>query len=190
MSEEGPAIEALTHRLAETPAEFLEKPRALGGRIDVQAVAGDLLFDLGGEVPADRLTPFGGREPRRSALVLIASWLLHDAWFLERKTFAAAAYDFLRSDALDEIVKSVDPRRFVSDPDRREELARLALRALGLRPAGESEPQAADRLATLDTVGRERILRDTRAAQQRVREIQEAMRKKAAEEAASVYGRE
>ena len=179
-----PSIAALTRRLAETPSEFLDV-----NRVDVEAVVSDLIRDLGGAwFDARRAAPFAN-DPRRRAAILIASWLLHDEWFREQRQFAEAAYQFLRS-GLDEVSAIVEPSQFVSDPDRREELARRALRALQVVPAGESAQQASDRLATLDSIERVKVLRDTRAAQKRIAEIQEAMRKKAAEEAAAAYGRE
>jgi hypothetical protein len=64
------------------------------------------------------------------------------------------------------------------------------LRALDLRPAGESVVQAQDRLTTLDSVERVRVIKEARAAEERARKIREEMARKAAEEAAAAYGRE
>ena len=128
-------------------------------------------------------------ESRRLSLILIASWLLHYPWFVSKKSFGRSAWEFLNG-SLDEVAAAVEPSKFVSDPDRREELVRLTLKALDLRPAGESEAQAADRLTTLDSIARQRLIRDSRKAQERIREVQEAMKTKAAEEAAASYGRD
>jgi hypothetical protein len=73
----------------------------------------------------------------------------------------------------------------VSDPERREELVRLCLAALGLRPAGETEVQAQDRLTASSSVERERVVRATKTQLQHARQVREAMRRKAAEEAAA-----
>jgi hypothetical protein len=54
-------------------------------------------------------------------------------------------------------------KRLVAGTDRREELARLCLRALGLRPAGETAAQAEDRLATLNSVERRRVLHEVKS---------------------------
>jgi hypothetical protein len=78
----------------------------------------------------------------------------------------------------------------INDPDRREELVRLCLKGLGLIPQGESAAQAADRLTTLDSVERDRVIRETRQAEARAREIREAMARKRAEEAAARYSPE
>jgi uncharacterized protein YoxC len=61
---------------------------------------------------------------------------------------------------------------------------------LGLRPGGESESQALDRLTTLNTAERQRVIRAAREAEERARAIREAMAKKAAEEAADKWTRE
>jgi hypothetical protein len=180
-----PSIAALTHRLSETPAEFLQVDV-----VDVVAVVSDLLHDLGGALlDASRARAFAKSDARGRQLMLIAAWLLHDDWFLAQQRFAPPAYRLL-GEGLDELAAIVDPQQFVSDPDRREELVRIVLRALEVVPEGEQPTQAADRLATLNSIERVRLLRDTRAAQERIRRIQEEMRRKAAEEAAASYGRE
>ncbi|MBP7601669.1 MAG: hypothetical protein KA750_09995, partial [Thermoflexales bacterium] len=61
---------------------------------------------------------------------------------------------------------------------------------LALRPAGESVAQAQDRLATLNTAERQRVIQAARAAEERARAVREAMARKAAEEAAAKYNRE
>jgi hypothetical protein len=189
-TDEGPPLQALTHRLAECPADFLADPRSA---VDVAAVVSDLSRALGGTLlTADEIARFrgvAGTETKRLRLALIASWLLYDPWFRAQARFAPAALSFLGID-LGDLAALVDPPSFVSDPDRREELVRLTLLALGLRPAGETESQAADRLKTLSSVERTHVIRETRAAQERVRQVREAMKKKAAEEAAAAYGRE
>ena len=46
---EGPQLEAMLQRLAETPAVFLEEPRmGRQGKVHVGAVLSDLLVSLGG----------------------------------------------------------------------------------------------------------------------------------------------
>lgn len=180
----GPPIERLTRRLAETPAEFLRDD------VDVLAVLSDLFVDLGGAMLDDATSrAFVTNEAKLTQLRLIAAWLLHDDFFVRARSHAATAAKFL-SAGLTTLAAIVPPQQFISDPDRREELARVTLRALELLPSGESVQQATDRLATLDSAERVRVLRETRAAQERIRQVQEAMRQKAAEEAAAAYGRE
>jgi hypothetical protein len=79
---------------------------------------------------------------------------------------------------------------FVSDGDRREELARALLDALGLLPAGETQAQSADRLRALSSVERARVIEATRAQQQRARELREQMVSERARQAAARYSSE
>jgi hypothetical protein len=196
MLESGPPIELLTRRLAETPSEFLSPVLTTDkGAVNLAAVVSDLLVDLGGEAltPADSKR-FESREKGRDdvlRLVLVATWLFHERWFVERARFAPGARAFLE-EGLSQLAKIVKPAKFVSDPDRREELARLCLSALGLVPAGESETIARDRLTTLSSVERQRVLAETRKAQeeQRRRKIEEEMARQKAAEAAPAWGRE
>jgi hypothetical protein len=156
----------------------------------VAAVVGDLLRDLGGEPPSRAAAgSFETGARNRLQLVLVAAWLLHDDWFLGRGDLAVPAGRFL-AHGLEELTAVVAAEACVRDADRREELARRALAALGLRPAGEGGAQARDRLSTLDSVERRRVIAASQEAEKRAREVREAMRKKAAEEAAASYGRE
>jgi len=195
MTQEGPLLESLTRRLAECPADFLAEPRiGAAGKVHVAAVVSDVIRDLGGEplirAQAVAFEPKDARQHRnRLSLVLVAGWLLHDPWFTQQKRFAAPAYDFLAM-GLNELARHVKASSFVSDPDRREELARLCLKALDLRPAGETEAQAQDRLNTLNTAERQRVIQAARQAEQRAREIREAMARKEAEEATDKWSRE
>lgn len=195
MEKEGPVLQTLTRRLAECPAEFLEEPGGNGrGRIHVAAVVSDVRRALGGAVlAADEAIDFQRRaskvERNRLRLILITCWLLNDPWFTQRKRFSEKAFQFLAA-GLDELSKMIDAQKFVTDPDRREELARLCLKWLDLRPAGETEAQAEDRLTTLSSVERERVIRATREAEKRRREILKAMAEKAAYEGADKWSRE
>lgn len=194
MKQEGPVLESLTRRLSECPPEFLAEPK-IGeeGIVHAAAVVSDLLRGIGGaSLTKEKAELFKGKDARsrnRLRLVLIAAWLLHDAWFREKEMFADAAYDFL-SKGLDYVSSVVDAEKFVSDPDRREELARLCLNGLGLRPEGESDAQSLDRLTTLNSVERRRLVNETKKAHERAQLIMEAMRKKAADEAAAKVTRE
>lgn len=193
MNEEGPLLETLTRRLSECPSEFLEEPKIGGiGRIETAAVVSDLLRDLGGDVlTLQQASAFGYKtqaQKEKLQLVLIACWLLHDSWFLSRQSHQGVLK--LLTEGLTDLIALVTPEKFISDADRREELVRVCLKALGLRPKGETPAQAQDRLATLNTVERARVIREAQAAEERARAIREEMARKAAEEAASYYGRD
>lgn len=190
-----PRLETLTRRLADCPAEFtLELPAEEAGLISPAAVVEDVLRGLGGQaLEPGELAAFaaGGKAGRRrKVLVMTGAWLLGDECFSGRPALASKARVFLLNLAQGELAEVVEPGKFVTDPDRREELARRALRALGLLPAGESAAQAEDRLAALDSVETRRTAAQAQAAQERARAVLDAMKKKAAEEAAAKASRE
>lgn len=192
MTHEGPQLERLLRRIAECPADVLPAAAESEPQPALAAVVGDLLRDLGAaDVEAAALRAFaaGAGSGNRARLVLVACWLLHDEWFVGERRFWRGAQEFL-ANGLTRLAGLVQAERFVADPDRREELARSALAALGLRPQGETPEQARDRLTTLDSVERAAVLEATRAAEERARQVREAMARAAAQEAAASWGRE
>jgi hypothetical protein len=194
MQREGPLLESLTHRLAETPEDFLDEPRiGQTGRVQTAAVVADLVQLLGGSAGAAQLQRFSGADARRDrnrlSITLLLCWLLADEWFRQTRPAADEVLQVLDAEAA-ELGSRVASRKFVTDPDRREELARLALARLGFRPAGETVSQAQDRLTTLNSAERARVVQAARVAEERARKIREALAKKAAEESADKWTRE
>ncbi len=202
MQQEGPILESLTRRLAETPQDFLAPPRlGQSGQVQTAAVVGDLVRLLGGSVGPAQLTTFTGRnatlqsvseareDAKRLGVVLILCWLLSDEWFQQTRPKTEDILRLLETDAA-ELARHVPARKLITDPDRREELARLSLARLGFRPAGETPAQAQDRLTTLNSMERARVVRAARAAEERARQIREALIRKAAEESADKWTRE
>jgi len=194
MQREGPLLETLTRRLAETPPDFLDEPR-LGDRpgVAVPAVVHDLLRMHGARTDAKALARFASsdaaRDRNRLALVQLLCWLLAEGWFIEASCGAAALLGLLGGDAT-ELAAATASHKFVRDPDRREELARVVLARLGYRPQGETVAQATDRLSSLSGTERKRLVAASRAAEERAREIREALAKKAAAESADKWTRE
>ena len=194
MDREGPILEALTRRLAETPAEFLAEPRIGNvGQVHTDAVVGDLLRLLGHDMPVRDLAPFSASDRRgdrnRLGITLVLAWLLADDWFVRNRSDVAALLTLLGT-AAGELAEQTAATKLVTDPDRREELARIALARLGLRPAGETIAQAQDRLTTLSSAERQRVMRAARVAEERARAIREALVRKAAHESADKYTRD
>ena len=194
MDREGPALETLVRRLAETPPEFLAEPRiGSTGDVHTAAVVGDLLVMLGHEPSARELAAFTGADRRadrnRLAIALVLSWLLADEWFVKTRPAIEAMVNLLGS-ASGELAGQLAATKLVTDPDRREEVARLVLARLGFRPAGETIAQAQDRLMTLSSAERQRVVRAARAAEERSRAIREALARKAAHESADKATRE
>jgi len=190
----GPALAKLTRRLAETPAEFLGEPR-IGdtGTVVAAALVHDLLAGFG--VPADggSLRRFGSRDRRadrnRLALVAILVWLLADDWFAASPPASDRLLRLLDETAND-LAQAAPAHSFTTDEERREELARTALASLDLLPEGETVAQATDRLSAVSATERQRLLRASRAAEERARAVREALIRKAAEESADKWTRE
>jgi hypothetical protein len=194
MQVEGPILESLTRRLSEVPEDFLAEPRiGASGRVHVAAVAGDLVRSLGAPLETADLSRFEGSDLRRDrnrlSVALLLCWLLADEWFRQNQLPPGALLDLLGQGAT-ELGAQVASRKFVTDPDRREELARFSLSRLGYRPAGESLAQAQDRLTSLSSAERARVMQASRTAEERARAIREALARKAAEESADKFTRE
>ncbi|MEO8496703.1 MAG: hypothetical protein ABI614_16665 [Planctomycetota bacterium] len=203
MDKVGPHLDELTHWLTECPAEFYQLPidSDLSGRaarheadeipINVAAIASDHLRDL--EMPLSEIQRAGAiisrmAEPEQR-LVAIAVWLLREPWLI-KQTQLVVPIGKLLTKGLAELARTIKPESVVTDADRREELVRLCLAELGYRPAGETVEQARDRLTTLDSVERVRIVSQTRDAESRARAIRQAMAQKRAQEAAARYSPE
>lgn len=181
-------VARLTRRLADTPQDFLASPTEMS----VPAVVSDLLLTAGGTAlnasSAQRFEANPGRGRRRLRLVLITCWLLADEQLLAAAgTGAAPRADRLLAKGLDELADIIDARRFVTEPERREELARVTLRAMKVRPAGETQEQAEDRLSAVDSARRHQVFVAAREAEKRAEEIRKAMEEKRAKEAAARY---
>ncbi len=193
MNQEGPTLERLLRRLIETPADFLAEPLCSNGHgiIHVPAVVSDLL-ELHGSTGTDVgfLMPGDSATLRRSAGVsLLLCWLLADSDLISLKIPATDLYTLLTNGAM-ELASQNPATRYRDDSERREEFVRFALARLDLRPSGESPLQARDRLTTLSSIERNRVLAASRAAEQRAREIRETLARQAARESADKYTRE
>jgi hypothetical protein len=176
------SVADLVRRLADTPPDFLAEPAELS----VPAVVSDVLVMAGGRpLDAAGSAPFLAGERNRLRLVLITCWLLaaDELTALGRVERLHA----LLTGVLPRLAALVDAAMFVSDPDRREELARVSLRALGMAPEGETAAQAEDRLSTVDSVRRHEVLAAAKAAEERAQAVRKAMEEKRAQEAAARY---
>lgn len=194
MSRPGPVLENLTHRLADTPADFLAPPLCGGaGEVHVAALVNDLLFLHGSRASAQALAPFASSDApgdaNRLALTMILVWLLADECFVHAGCAPGRLLAILFEQAA-ELADGTSAHAFVHDPERREELARIALAHLDMRPDGESAEQAADRLSAISGSERRKLVAATRAAAQRSREVREALARKAAQEAADKWTRD
>lgn len=191
MNVPAPALETLLRRLADTPRDFLDAPRlGRAGSVHVDALVFDLSHAIGEACTHAELADFSARPEDANWLTLaaIGCWLLADESL--RGHLHKAALLTCTTRTLRELAGEYAAERYILDPERREEMVRIVLADLQLRPAGETEAQAQDRLQALSSVERRRIIREAREAEKRAREIREALIKKAAAEAADKYTRE
>jgi hypothetical protein len=194
MNQSGPELETLTRRLADTPPDFMDEPRVAGsGRVAVPALVNDLAGMHGGRAAIEALKGFEGQSARndrnRLAVAMIGAWLLADSWFLAQRLDPAALVQIL-ADVAAELAAATPAHRFAADAERREELVRTLLAKFDYRPAGETLAQATDRLSAISATERRRLLEASRAAEQRAREIREALARKVAAESADKWTRE
>lgn len=197
--EQGRPIEKLTDHLASCPEIFLAEPRHPNGSgdISVPAVVSDLLRVLESDRPLSeqevKSFQYSSRadvkkERNHLRLVLVACWLCFVGNGGNKKTHVLVDW-FLRG--LRKISKLVQADLFVHDPERREELCRLYLMALKELPLGESQSEAENKLAALDTVKRESVVREAKKSQARANKLREKMAAaEKARRAASVYSHE
>ena len=197
MSAIGPNLHALLHRLAETPTDFVvgrAPPDANRPAPQITAaLVNDFLTRLGRRLDAVVIKRFivdgtSGTD-NRLALVRTVVWLLADQGFRQTPLTPEAVLQLLDA-TVDELAKEAKAAKYVNDPDRREELVRLTLARLGLRPEGETEAQATDRLSAISSSERRRLVAASRETERRAREIREALVRKQAEESADKWSRE
>lgn len=182
-NQEGPALELLHHRLVDIPLEFLEGP-------DAGALLHDTLRRLNLPLTGQQLSTWRQQAARENhALLPLFCWLL------ATPELAAGGLPFgkvwyLLTVTSPRLATLTKVKQVLNDTDRREELLRLMLADLDRRPAGETPAQAQDRLSSISSLERARILEAARAAEARAQEIREALRRKAAQEGADKWARE
>ena len=190
MKEEGPELVLLMARQRATPPEYLLKARV---EVDTAALYCDLIEEAGGAAEPqsvrDDLLVATTANPNLGQLVQLAAWLLRDAWFRgEGKRLAEAPCKLCtRLVRFARLVRCAD---VMSDEERREEFVRLVLDALQLRPQGETDVKAHDRLDALDSVARATIAEDSKKAYERAKAVARQVADAAAEAAAAKTSRE
>lgn len=190
----GPELPILTRRIAETPPDFLDEPRIGNkGRLVVVALVCDLLNQFGYRPKMSDLIHFESDDVKldrnRLQLVAVVVWVLGHDWFAKEKLSPTLILALLAKHVREiSTVTHVD--KFITDYERREELARTILARLKMRPKGESKEQAIDRLSALSGIERQRLLAESREAEKRARQIREALARKAAQESADKWTRE
>lgn len=197
---QGPPIQELTRHLAECPQSFLAEPLQPNGsgEVHVAAVVADLLRALGSPlVTREQVKNFSYSSPlavrqerNRLRLVLLSCWLCSQAQLLKNLKLESVVA-WLSQDGFYDLARLAPVESFLSDPERREELARWCLASNSLLPSGESKQEAENRLDALSTVKRDAVIKEAKLAQERARKVREEMAQKERErQAASVYSNE
>lgn len=198
------SVERLCRRVGAIPSVFVEEPREGQAPLATHAILHDLVLVQCEHAPtkaflqsfrrgAAKAGSVGGpyvTPAQRHFLARVLAWLLMDEAF---RGLPAKQLQHAIESALG-VLEVVAARQFLDDADRREELVRLVLRDLGVQPEGEAEADAEDRLSSLDSVRRVRLLKEARAAEderrKREAEIAAELARKRAEEQAARYDRE
>jgi hypothetical protein len=190
--EKAPTITYLTDRLINCPPVFLETPSTTSEPEGISTIAllSDLkYFILGEYISREETTklsiPKSPENINYLLIVQICIYLLFDSFFKGKKNLSEKL-NSLFYEHLFNYSRVIQAKKFIVDSERREELIRFVLYCLDFVPDGETEKYALGRLSTLDSIEREKLIKETREIQiKREKEIQKAIRKREAEEAAS-----
>ena len=183
----GPSMLHLHQRLLAYPGG----PVPIGQ--ELIALLHDLIARLAPAVTAPTLLPIYDlpeweepEERERPDTLLLMIWLLADDAFCGLTLYSDEVVALLASS--NALMDSAHPN--LNDEDQREELIRLTLSGLRLKPQNETDQQAQDRLLMVSSSERARVVAASRAAEQRAESIRKALAEKRAREAADKYTRE
>lgn len=119
----------------------------------------------------------------------ISAWLLSHQDFKNKPLIADKLYDFWFEE-LREAAAYVKFNEWINDDERAEEMVRLLLNCCEIIPNGENYDEAADKLSSLSSADRHKVLKQSYEAHERIMAIKREMAEKKAREAANTYGRE
>ncbi len=199
-----PPLAEFLRWISEMPASFQAEPAGFpDGKVPARAVFRDLYETLFKQLPGEEilksLTPANAGKGERNRLRwgMAACWVFWHPFFRANVKVAKDFCKLFTSD-LPDLAGAAPVESLLTDQDRREELARLALAVLRLPFPGETWEEFADRLKQVDSVEHQRVIaaaltKEKRAREDRARrekEVREEMARKAAEEAAAKGTRE
>lgn len=188
-------IPNLLRHMRRLPLEFLIPPRIGNeGRLSVAALVWDAYQDRGWTLSQNRLLEFAMGFPNAN----FQGWIAVSLWGLEwegwEKPFPAQEKfeSFLENDL--RLLADEEPvTDSMQSEERLEEWCRLSIRGFGFQPEGESSAEAEMRLEAVSSGMRRTVLAAaaaTAAAARRALDVQRALAKKAAAEAADKWTRE
>lgn len=185
IAQPGPSLDELGTRMSSIPRDFLDARMSLtafGGDLGLWFQHPDVQHVLTQAQPIDAC--------RRGAAVALWLWAsedivgpLHPSITTGYRPRAIAALAF-------RLAPIVDPAQWLSDPERREEAARLFLLWSGFLPEGEDAATAEAMWQRHDSLRQNDAMRAMLADHQHRVEVTEALRAKAAREAAARYTHE
>jgi len=187
-----PPLNELLRWLADMPPIFHNAPP---GRVSVRAVIADLFETLFGTTPGRAALKAIAPTARNKATHHHQRWMLAAAHLMWHPAFRLATLPrpalthFLAKD-LHDLAAVVPIEQLGEQQERREELIRKLLSALGWRLPGESEVVAADRLAQVDSVMRQHLLAEALQRERRARQVRNELNRKALRAAAAKVTRE
>jgi len=186
-TKEGPTITVLHHRLTSCPKTLQT------GTVPEHflALIHDTIYNQNTQFNHQQLSPFTRNAEQchwYTASTLI-TYFLADPSFSNAELASAPLLHLLEKTAQD-LANAGNNATYINDVDRREEFIRVILNELGLRPMGETENQAEDRLHAVSSQERLKVLQASKAAEERAQEIRTALAKKRAKEAADKMTRE
>ncbi|MEE6169504.1 MULTISPECIES: hypothetical protein [unclassified Mycolicibacterium] len=180
----GPPVDEVAARLASTPQPFL------ADTVDVVALACDVFNHTGCAAAAQRICERGAPASRRGAA--IGLWLFASADLIG--PFSVPLDERMAARALlalaFRVAPLVDPGRWLSDAQRRDEVVRTFLLWDGLLPHGEDVAQARSLFEMRDSVRREGALAQALADHEHRMAVQRRLADAQAKEAAARYNSE
>jgi hypothetical protein len=119
----------------------------------------------------------------------VSAWLLSHQNFINKPSIEDKLYNFWFEE-LREASAYVKFNEWVSDDERAEEMVRILLNCCEIIPNGENQDESTDKLSSLSSADRHKVLKQSYEAHERIMNIKREMAEKKAREAANTYGRE
>ena len=193
MAESEIDIHQLMRRLAQCPGEIYDFTGMNAESPVPLAQVQDTIYYLGGPALEQKarksVMKIQTERPVEAAFLMLGCYVLSDPLFCEKKELVSRSLSLLVS-GFTSLADLAQARDFVLNTERREELVRLCLKHLELRPEGESKDVFKNRWESLDSVRRVELMQKATELRKRQEELRKAMERKAAEEAASKWSRE
>ena len=186
----------LLHHLKGCPSEFLDLHVSKSVATPaIDALILDLYRQVFGDFAAtddkfpDIKAWLVNTNENRMISLQIGCWFFSHERFKNKPVLLTGINHFLLH-ALPELCAYVNYKQWIEDDDRAEEFVRLSLNACNILLDKETSAEAADRFDSLSTIKRQKVLAESNAAIQRMKEIRQRMEEQKAREAANVYGKE